>query len=267
MLCRYVNASLNFEKPRCSAEMGYGMMERDGRKVHAFKTGKVIVRRADGREMALSILQMVIRTVWPALLVRGGKALVESLSVTGGEGLIPAPPSDRSGIGQPELELKAALDAARSTKEWEHAQKGIDALTAICERLKQADSGKDITVNAGKPPALSKELAGELRNAEGSFLKFIAEAGSLGAAAPGLVLLALSLALERAFLNYASLGPEGRHVLCGMAEECLLSVLEGNSSKAKELRQRLLTGSLKAVADLGPLEAMLNLAELKLPKP
>jgi len=266
-LCRYINSSPLFEKPRCSPEMGYGMMERDGRKVHAFKTGKVIVRRADGREMALDILRLVVRTVWPAMYCAGGKALVESLPVKDGCAEIPAPPSDRSGIGKPELGLKEAFDVAATLKEWEHARKGMDALKAICARLKLSDGPQPTLQIPGKPTTLSKPLAAEYRAAEASFLKYIAEAPSLGAASAGVVLLSASLSLENAIISYTVLSPEGRKLLMGMAEECFHAVIDGDCAKAMALRQRVMEGSMHVLAHIAPLEAMLNLAEVRLPRP
>jgi hypothetical protein len=65
-LCNSLSEVEFFDKMNCSTKMGYALVEHGGKRAHVFKTGKIIMRRADDREDALSTLHHISRMLLPA---------------------------------------------------------------------------------------------------------------------------------------------------------------------------------------------------------
>lgn len=61
---------------RCSEEMGYALAEWEGKRIHVFKGGKIIIRRAKDEEDAKKTLDIVGRTLWGTIPCSCGKPLV-----------------------------------------------------------------------------------------------------------------------------------------------------------------------------------------------
>lgn len=61
---------------RCSEEMGYALAEWEGKRIHVFKGGKIIIRRAKDDEDAKKTLDIVGRTLWATIPCSCGKPLV-----------------------------------------------------------------------------------------------------------------------------------------------------------------------------------------------
>jgi len=55
------------EDLKCSEEMGYALSEWKGKRIHIFKSGKVIIRRADDKEDATRTLKLVARALWSSI--------------------------------------------------------------------------------------------------------------------------------------------------------------------------------------------------------
>ncbi len=64
----YLKGMPGIENIMLSKEMGYAKFEIQGQRVHVFKRGKLIIRRADSKETAMDILRSVSRLVWPAVI-------------------------------------------------------------------------------------------------------------------------------------------------------------------------------------------------------
>lgn len=244
LLCRYINASPVFAKQRCSAEMGYGVAERKGRNVHAFKTGKVIVRRAEGREMALEHLQLVSRSLWPALKVRGGEALVACLGSDTGCAAFPAPPAD-GGELPAARSLPGALEAARKKPRWDLIEEGLGLLRAI----------------AGAYPrsGVTKATREQFKKAEGPFLGFLAGTEDVREAALGIPFLSASLFLDRAMQSCEKLPPEARPAMWALAVEAFEAAVAGSSRSTGELKARLEAENVRTGADVTPALSLLRL--------
>lgn len=195
LLCRYINATPLFTKQRCSAEMGYGVAERNGRNVHAFKTGKVIVRRAEGREMALEHLHLISRSLWPALKVRGGSALVDCLASEGGCPAFPKPPAEGGEIPT-SRSFAQALGDARGQPRWNLIEEGLGQLRAIAAAYPQT--------------GVTKATKEQFRKAEGPIIGFIVETEDVKRAALGIPFLSASLMLDRAMQECEKLAVEKR---------------------------------------------------------
>jgi hypothetical protein len=65
-LCDNLSEVEIFDKVNCSSKMGYGLVESKGKRMHIFKTGKIIMRRADDKEDALSTFSNLSRILLPA---------------------------------------------------------------------------------------------------------------------------------------------------------------------------------------------------------
>ena len=250
LLCRYLNAAPAFENPRCSPEMGYGMLERDGRKIHAFKTGKVIVRRVEGREQALGHLHLVSRTIWPALRVNGGDALVVCLGSEKGCERFPAPPAD-GGDWATSIGLSAATQRARGLQEWNSAEEGLTLLRAIAAAFPRTGAGKGMNA--------------QLRKAEAQIIRFLCEVKDARAAAVGIPILAASLFLDRTALACERLPQEGKQAMWDLTVAALEAFVSGRSEEAGGLRERLRSEGGKWDADLSAPLSLVDLLAVRLP--
>jgi hypothetical protein len=250
ILCRCLDASPAFDRPRCSAEMGYGMLEKDGRKIHAFKTGKVIIRRAEGREQALAHLRLVSRTIWPAVRVDGGEALVLCLASEKGCASFPAPLADGGNL-LADRPFPAAMNEARRLPQWVWVEEGLALLRSL----------------AGAYPhsAVSKATREQFRKAEGPLLGFIAESEDAKLAAVGLPLLAASLFLDRAMRECEKLAPEAKRAVWALTVEAFEAAVTASVDRAAGLKEKLESGWASSGANLAPMFSILNLASSKLP--
>lgn len=250
LLCRYLNAAPAFENPRCSPEMGYGMLEKDGRKIHAFKTGKVIVRRVEGREQALGHLHLVSRTIWPALRVNGGDALVVCLGSENGCARFPAPPAEGGELAL-SIGMGAALARARGLVEWNSAEEGLTLLRAIAADYPPSGAGKGMNA--------------QLRKAEGQIIRFLCEVKDARAAAVGIPILAASLFLDRAAIACERLPPEGKQAIWNLTVDAFEAVVSGRPEKVEMLRDGLRSECGKWGADISAPLSMVDLLAVRLP--
>lgn len=66
-LCEILPGFSVLEKVKCSKKLGYAMFEYAGKRIHIFKSGKVIIRRADDKEDAIRTLKIVMLAVLPVV--------------------------------------------------------------------------------------------------------------------------------------------------------------------------------------------------------
>lgn len=224
LLCRYINASPAFARQRCSSEMGYGVAERKGRNVHAFKTGKIIVRRAEGKEMALEHLHLIGRSLWPALKVRGGEALARCLASEGGCPAFPGPP-DEGGELPATRAFHEALSGARDLPRWNLIGDGLAQLRALASAYPRSGVTKG-----------TKEL---FKKAEGPILGFIVETEDVGRAALGIPFLSASLLLDRAMQECERLETDRKAACWALAVEAFEAAVEGSAEKAGAVKARI----------------------------
>ena len=78
-LCNSLSEAEIFDKVNCSPKMGYGLVEIAGKRAHIFKTGKIIMRRADNRDDALLTLAKISKIMMPARICSCGNILVDCL--------------------------------------------------------------------------------------------------------------------------------------------------------------------------------------------
>jgi hypothetical protein len=250
LLCRYLNASPVFERPRCSPEMGYGMLEKDGRKIHAFKTGKVIIRRAEGREQALGHLRLVSRTIWPAVRVGGGDALVMCLASEKGCALFPAPPADggQLPLGRP---MQLAVASARDLPQWRYIEEGIGILRVIAGAYPQS--------------GVSRATKEEFGKAEGPLIRFIIEVDEPGMAAVGICFLSASLALERAMQATELLAPGSKRAVWSLTVKVFEAVVSASVDIMAGLKEELAAEGKRSGTDMTAPASLLALAGARLP--
>jgi ArsR family metal-binding transcriptional regulator len=67
-LCEALKKIKNFSKVRCSSEMGYAIVEYEDKRIHVFKEGKIIIRRAKDRDDAVKTLQLMNKILSEAVL-------------------------------------------------------------------------------------------------------------------------------------------------------------------------------------------------------
>jgi hypothetical protein len=250
LLCRYINATPAFGKQRCSAEMGYGVAERKGRAVHAFKTGKIIVRRAEGREMALEHLHVVSRSLWPALKVRGGAALVECLASEGGCPAFPKPPAD-GGELETGRTFAEALGDARAQPRWSLIEEGLGQLRAIAEAYPQS--------------GVTKATKEQFRKAEGPILGFIVETEDVKMASLGIPFLSASLLLDRAMQECEKLAPDAKASCWAQVVKAFEAAVGESTGKVDAVFSHPEAGGSGIGADQGPARSLLRLVSARVP--
>jgi hypothetical protein len=76
-LCTSLSDVDDLESMNCSSKMGYALVENKGKRTHVFKTGRIIMRRADDREDALHTLGHISRMLMPARLCSCQNTLVD----------------------------------------------------------------------------------------------------------------------------------------------------------------------------------------------
>ncbi len=76
-LCISLSEVDDFESMNCSSKMGYALVENKGKRTHVFKTGRIIMRRADDRNDALHTLGHISRMLMPARLCSCQNTLVD----------------------------------------------------------------------------------------------------------------------------------------------------------------------------------------------
>lgn len=76
-LCTSLSEVDVFDKVTCSPKMGYGLVEIKGKRVHIFKTGKIIMRRADDDDDALATLSKTSKILLPARICSCGNIIVD----------------------------------------------------------------------------------------------------------------------------------------------------------------------------------------------
>ncbi|MGQ9582663.1 MAG: hypothetical protein ACUVV6_04010 [Thermoplasmatota archaeon] len=243
LLCRLILASPFFESVRCSDQMGYGIAERESHRLHVFKNGKVIVRRAPGRERALALLALAARCLWGARLCSDGRPVLTALLSEEGPSSLPAPPGDAGG---PALApLGEAIRLAKAQPLWSSVERGLGLLRTTLDEMA-----------AGGSPENRQE---RFRRAEAHFLDYIGGTEEPLAASAGLPLLALSLSLDRAASALEPVPMDERGGVWGALAEVVEAVASGRVEEHSRLRERLILEAEAAGADPGPLLAPVNL--------
>ena len=250
LLCRYVNATPAFDRPRCSPEMGYGMLEKDGRKIHAFKTGKVIVRRAQGREQALGYLHQVSRSIWPAMKVGGGEALVACLASKRGCEAFLAPPAEGGSLPLGPT-LAVSLEAARRMPQWKRLEEALILLRELARSYPEK--------------GFTKETEMAFRRAESPVLGFLCEVEKTTEASVGIAILSLSLQLERSAQAFNGLAPGDRLALWRLTLQAFDAVAEGETAPSGPLGEKLVAEGQKLNADVSAPLAIIALQGARLP--
>lgn len=76
-LCTSLSEVEMFDTMNCSSKMGYALLEFKGKRTHIFKTGRIIMRRADNREDALATFSKISKALLPAKICSCGNMLAD----------------------------------------------------------------------------------------------------------------------------------------------------------------------------------------------
>lgn len=76
-LCNCLSVTDIFDSVSCSSKMGYALVEIKGKRIHIFKTGKIIMRRADNREDALNTFSKISGVLLPGKLCSCANVLAD----------------------------------------------------------------------------------------------------------------------------------------------------------------------------------------------
>ena len=76
-LCTSLSEVDMFDTMNCSSKMGYALLEFKGKRTHIFKTGRIIMRRADNREDALATFSKISKALLPAKICSCGNMLAD----------------------------------------------------------------------------------------------------------------------------------------------------------------------------------------------
>jgi len=78
-MCLTLSSMKSMDRFSCSKKMGYAVALIRGKRVHIFKNGKLILRRADSKEEALEILKMMKIAMRPSVINICGNTLSDCL--------------------------------------------------------------------------------------------------------------------------------------------------------------------------------------------
>ena len=78
-MCRTLSSMKTMDRVSCSQQMGYAAALLDGKRIHIFKNGKVIIRKADSKGAALDILKKLKIAMRPSVINNCGNTLSDSL--------------------------------------------------------------------------------------------------------------------------------------------------------------------------------------------
>jgi len=78
-MCRTLSSMKTMDRVSCSQQMGYAAALLDGKRIHIFKNGKVIIRKADSKGSALDILKNLKIAMRPSVINNCGNTLADSL--------------------------------------------------------------------------------------------------------------------------------------------------------------------------------------------
>lgn len=76
-MCERISNTTFFDVSKCSPELGYALGESKGKRVHIFKTGRVIMRRAESKEDAINTVNHVADILWPIRICSCGNVLID----------------------------------------------------------------------------------------------------------------------------------------------------------------------------------------------
>jgi ArsR family metal-binding transcriptional regulator len=79
-MCLSFSNIKSLENVKCSLEMGYGLAEKDDRRIHVFKTGKIMIRRAMDRTDAMNTMKLITSSLGPSIICSCGNSLADCLS-------------------------------------------------------------------------------------------------------------------------------------------------------------------------------------------
>jgi len=65
---------------RCSLEMGYSLAEHHDTRMHIFKSGKVVMRRAADRNQAMDALKVIQRCLWGTVICPHGNPIIDCVA-------------------------------------------------------------------------------------------------------------------------------------------------------------------------------------------
>ncbi|UCH90204.1 MAG: hypothetical protein JSV49_06085 [Thermoplasmata archaeon] len=79
-MCLSFNNIQSLTNVKCSLEMGYGLAQSEERRIHVFKTGKIMIRRAKDRTDAVNTLKLISYSLGPSIICSCGNSLTDCLS-------------------------------------------------------------------------------------------------------------------------------------------------------------------------------------------
>ncbi len=76
-MCEELSDTAHFDLSKCSPELGYAFCESNGKRLHIFKTGRIIMRRAKNKKDAINTINHVASILWPLRICSCGNILID----------------------------------------------------------------------------------------------------------------------------------------------------------------------------------------------
>jgi hypothetical protein len=190
------------DKLRCSEEMGYALAEWEGKRIHVFKGGKIIIRRARDEEDARKTLNMFARTLWGSIPCICARPLVYCASGSCTECSRKVCPIHAS---PPFVEVPEATSKIKGGEVFQHVEKvetkdlflkAFQKLDDFVSDLKELDK-KMIEKKFSDVPGLVEKAEGSLEEACEAGTRFIIETPDDHQAALGMIFLGMAEDLGR----------------------------------------------------------------------
>jgi hypothetical protein len=201
-LCWALTGSPVFSRVKCSDKLGIAKIDIDKKSIVVSKGGRVNVRRADSKEDALRIIQLVARATWPAMICsRCHRAVLECVigycgrCADGDCPLLlcgppePGPTSTREGDTRTVGEILRDL-AATESPSLQEARRHFDEAFQVLSRVMEAHSPHDLRSGFERP--LAEKLSAGKQLAQ----KLMAQSQTQAESSAGLALLGIAFILE-----------------------------------------------------------------------
>ncbi len=184
---------------RCSLEMGYSIAEHIETRIHIFKTGKIVMRRASDRDQALYTLNMIQRSLWGAVVCPNGNSAIKCVAKGCSTHNMQISPGITWGITADSSEKTSGTQTLSRVKSLETANKflaSMKKLNQVIDFLKKL-SNTALPNNSIEKEAYGEQIKGLLREASEYAIEFIVTTKREEDAALGLILRALIRCLGR----------------------------------------------------------------------
>ncbi len=247
-MCSALRRIWFFDSLRCSEEMGYALAQWEGKRIHVFKGGKIIIRRAKDDEDARKTLVIVGRILWGSIPCSCGRPLVQCASGDCDECSDKVceshafPPFVEIPGSSSQIKGGEALEFVKGIATKDHYQNAFKKLGEFVSVLKEIDK-KMLNKDFSDLEALIESAEESMEEACASGTRFIIETPKDHHAAMGIIFLGMAEDLwtimdAMRLMKNISFEVEEYKIASELAFDSYEAFLRNDQAKAGEIKNR-----------------------------